>query len=84
MNPRFARVAALTVVVAGWVLVRLADFGSASIDNSAAAPIVDSRPASLAAEADLADAPQVTAMHNPAVDGPRKAPPAEAVTASAN
>ena len=61
MIPRFATVAAaLTVVLAGWVLVRLADFGSARIDNSGAAPIADSRPASLAADAELANAPQAT------------------------
>jgi hypothetical protein len=81
MNPRFATVAAaLTVVLAGWVLVRLADFGSASIDNSGAAPIADSRPASLAAEAELANAPQATAMRNPA--GALMATPAEAATAT--
>jgi hypothetical protein len=83
MIPRFATVAAaLTVVLAGWVLVRLADFGSARIDNSGAAPIADSRPASLAADAELANAPQATAMRNPAVDGALKAAPAEAVTAT--
>jgi hypothetical protein len=84
MHPRFATVAAaLTVVLAGWILVRLADFGSANIDNSGAAPIADSRPAaSLAADAELANAPQATAMRNPAVDGARKATAAEAVTAT--
>ena len=83
MNPRFAKVAAaLTVVLAGWVLVWLADFGSASIDNSDAAPIADRRPASLAAGAKHADPPQATAMRNPAVDGALMATPAEVVTAT--
>ena len=83
MNPRFATVAAvLTVVLAGWVVVWLADFGSASIDNSDAATIADRRPASPAVDAKLADAPQATAMRNPAVDGANMAAPAEAVTAT--
>jgi hypothetical protein len=83
MNPRFATVAAvLTVVLAGWVVVWLADFGSASIDNSDAAPVLDRRPASLAADAKLADARRATAMRNPAVDGAHMAAAAEAVTAT--
>jgi hypothetical protein len=83
MNPRFATVAAaLTVVLAGWIVVWLADFGSASIDNSDAAPIADSRPASLAADAELADAPPATVMRNPAVDGALKPAAVEAVTAT--
>jgi hypothetical protein len=84
MNPwRFAAVAAtLTVVLAGWVVVWLAGFGSAGLDNTGAAPIVDRRPASLAADTELADAPQATAMRNSAVDGALMAAPAEAVTAA--
>jgi hypothetical protein len=84
MSPRFATVAAatLTLVLAGWIVVWLADFGSASIDNSDAAPIADSRPASLAADAELADAPPATVMRNPAVDGALKPAAVEAVTAT--
>jgi hypothetical protein len=84
MNPRrFAIVAAtLTVVLAGWIVAWLAGFGSAGVDNTGAAEIVDRRQASLTAATELADAPQATAMRNSAVDGALMAAPAEAVTAT--
>ena len=66
MNPRrFATVAAAlcgTVVLAGWVVAWLAGFGSAGIENAGAVPIEDRRAPSLAANAELVDAPQATAM----------------------
>jgi hypothetical protein len=70
MNPRrFAAVAAvLTAVLAGWVVAWLAGFGSAGIENTGAAPIVESRPASLAADVELADAPRATAMGKAAAE----------------
>ena len=71
MNPRrFATVAAAlcgTVVLAGWVVAWLAGFGSAGIENTGAVPIEDRRAPSLTANAELADAPQATAMGNAAV-----------------
>ena len=78
MNPRrFAAVAAaLTVVLAGWVVAWLAGFGSAGIENTGAAPIVESRPPSLAADAELADAPRATAMGYAAAESTDMATPA--------
>ena len=80
MNPRrFATVAAAlcgTVVLAAWVVAWLAGFGSAGIENTGAVPIDDRRAPSLTANAELADAPQATAMGNAAV--------ANAVVASAD
>ncbi len=68
MNPRrFARVAAVlcpTVVLAGWVIAWLAGFGSAGIENTGAAPIVDRRASSLTVDAEHADTTQATAMGN--------------------
>src|SRR6266566_2711825 len=67
---RFATVAAAscgTVVLAGWVVASLAGFGSAGIEITAAVPIEDRRAPSLAADAELAVAPQATAMGNAAV-----------------
>ncbi|MGA9329161.1 MAG: transglycosylase, partial [Bradyrhizobium sp.] len=69
MNPRqSATVAALcgTIVLAGWIAGWLAGFGSAGTENTHAVPIED-RPASLAANAELADAPQAIAMRNAVV-----------------
>jgi hypothetical protein len=71
MNPRrFAIVAVVlcpTVVLAGWVVAWLGGFGSAGIENTGAAPIVDRRASSLTADAEHANAPQATAMGNTAV-----------------
>ncbi len=67
---RFATVAAAscgTVVLAGWVVASLAGFGSAGIEITAAVPIEDRRAPSLTADAELAVAPQATAMGNAAV-----------------
>jgi hypothetical protein len=88
MNPRrFATVAAAlcgTVVLAGWAVVWLADFGSAGVENTDAVPIEDRRALSLAAEAELADAPpQTTAMGNAAVADIDVAMAAESVTGMA-
>jgi hypothetical protein len=72
MNPRrFATAAAVlcqTVVIAGWVVAWLAGFGSAGIENTGAAPMVERRAASLTADAELADASQATVMGSAAVD----------------
>jgi hypothetical protein len=71
MNPRrFATVAAAlcgTVVLAGWVVAWPVGFGSAGIENAGAVPIEDRRAPSLAADAELANAPQATAMGNAVV-----------------
>ena len=76
---RFATMtAALAVVLAGCVVAWLVGFGSAGIENIAAAPIVDRLSPSLTAE--VADAPQPTAMTNAAVDRSDMAAPAAAVT----
>jgi hypothetical protein len=68
---RFAPVAAVscqTVVLAGWVVAWLAGFGSAGIENTGSAPIVDHPALSLTADAEVADAPQTIAMGDAAVD----------------
>jgi hypothetical protein len=85
MNPRrFATAAALcpTVVLVGWVVAWLANFGSAGTDNNAA-PIVDHRAPSLTADAALADAPQATAMGDAAVGNAGVATAPESVTGTA-
>ena len=71
MDPRrFAiAAAALTTVLAGCVVAWLAGFASAGIENTGAAPIVD-HPPSLTADAELADAPQTTAIAGAAVGAP--------------
>jgi hypothetical protein len=55
-----------TVALAGWVVAWLAGCGSSGIENTGAVPIEDRAP-SLTADAELADAPQATAMGNAAV-----------------
>jgi hypothetical protein len=85
MNPRrSATVAALcgTIVLAGWIVAWLAGFGSAGIENTGAVPIED-RAASLTANAELADAPQATAMGNAAVANTDVATVAESATGMA-
>src|SRR6266566_1864559 len=67
---RFATVAAAScgsLVFAGWVVASVAGFGSAGIEITAAVPIEDRRAPSLTADAELAVAPQATAMGNAAV-----------------
>ena len=87
MNPRrFPTVAAPlcgTVVLAGWVVVSLAGFGSAGIENTGAVPIEDRRAPSLTADAEFADAPQLTAMGNAAVANEDVVTAAESVTGTA-
>jgi hypothetical protein len=84
MNPRrFATMAAAscgTVVLAGWVVASLAGFGSAGIEIAAAVPIEDRRAASLTSDAELAVAPQPTAMGNAAVASAEVVTAAEPVT----
>ena len=86
MNPRRpAKVAAAlcgTVVLAGWVVAWLAGFGSAGIENAGAVPIENRRAPSLTADAELADAPQATAMGNAAAANVDVATAAEPVTAT--
>lgn len=86
MNPqRCATVAALTVVLAGWVIPWLAGFGSAVIENADAGPILDRRASSsLTADAEHADAPQATAMGNAAIDKAETASSTDSVTATAS
>jgi hypothetical protein len=87
MNPRrFATVMAAscgTAVLAAWVVAWLAGFGSAGIENTGAVPIADRRAPSLAADAELADAPQATAMGNAAVANVDVATAAESVVGTA-
>ena len=71
-----------TLLLAGWVLAWLAGLSSTSIDNTGAAPIADRSPPSLAASADPADAPQVTAIGNAAVDSPDAAAATETMAVS--
>ena len=87
MKPqRFATVAAAscgTVVLAGWIVASLAGFGSAGIEITAAVPIEDRPATSLAADAELAVAPQATAMGNAAVANAGVATAAESGTGTA-
>jgi hypothetical protein len=87
MNPRrFATAAAAlcgTVVLAGWIVVWLAGFGSTGIENTGAVSIEDRRTPSLMADAELADAPQATAMGNAAVVSDGVAAAAESLTGTA-
>jgi hypothetical protein len=71
-----------TIVLAGWIVAWLAGFGSAGIENTGAVPIED-RAASLTANAELADAPQATAMGNAAVANTDVATAAESATGMA-
>jgi soluble lytic murein transglycosylase-like protein len=84
MNParRLALVPALTVFLAGCVVTWVAGFGSAGIEDTAAAPIVDRPPPSLTADAEVADSPQTTVLANAAVDSADTATPAVVVTAT--
>jgi Transglycosylase SLT domain len=75
-------VPALTVVLAGCVVAWVAGFGSAGIEDTAAAPIVDRPPPSLTADAEVADSPQTTVLANAAVDSADTAAPAAVVTAT--
>src|SRR5713101_2807422 len=80
---RFATVAATscgTVVVAGWVVASLAGFGSAGIEHTAAGAIEDRPEPYLTADAELAVAPQSTAMDNAAVASAEVVTAAEPVT----
>jgi hypothetical protein len=87
MNPRrFATVAVVlcgTVVLVGWVVAWPVSFGSAGIENAGAVPIADRRAPSLAADAELANAPQATAVGNAAVASADVATAAASVTAMA-
>ncbi len=87
MNPRrFANVAAAlcgTVVLAGWVVAWPVGFGSAGIENTGAAPIEDRRAPSLAADAEIANALQATAMGNAAIANANVVTAAEPVTEAA-
>ena len=82
MNPRqFATVAAElcgSVVLAGWVVA--SGLGSVGIENAGAISIEDRRAPSLAAEAELADAPRTTVMGNAAIANADVATTAKSVT----
>ena len=80
INPRrLAMVPALTAVLAGCLVAWVAGLGSAGIEDTAAAPIVD-RP--LTAAAEVADSPQTTALAYAAVDSADTAAPAAVMTAT--
>jgi hypothetical protein len=85
MNPRrcATAAAALTVVLAAWIVACLAGFGSAVIENAGAAPILDGPASTLTADAEHADAPQATAVGNAAIGKAEMAGTAEAATATA-
>jgi hypothetical protein len=90
MDPRRFAIGPLcrTTVPAACVLAWLASFGSASIENTSAASIVEGHEPSLVAGAGLADTPQVTATQatatgNAAVANADVAAAAESVTAKA-
>ena len=72
-----------TVVLAIWVLTSFAVLGSAGIKRAGAVPIEDRRAPSLAADAELADAPQATAISNAVVANADVATAAEPVTQTA-
>jgi hypothetical protein len=81
---RFATVAVAScgmVALAGWIVASLAGFGSAAIENTSAAPIVEPGPLSLAAAAP-ADARQATALGYAAVDNANLAKATESVRAT--
>jgi hypothetical protein len=86
MNPRrFTTVAPAfcgTVVLAGWIVAWLAGFGSAGTENTRAVPI-ETRAASLAANAKLADEPPAIAMGNPVIASADVATAVESVTGMA-
>src|SRR5258705_5813861 len=71
MNPRqFATVAAElcgSVVLAGWVVASFAGLDSVGIENTGAISIEDRRAPSLAADAELPDAPRATVVGNAAI-----------------
>ena len=71
-----------TAGLAGWIVASLAGFGSAGIEITAAVPIED-RPATSLADAELAVAPQATAMGNAAVANAGVATAAESGTGTA-
>jgi hypothetical protein len=72
-----------TVVLAIWVLASVAVLGSARIQRAGAVPIEDRRAPSLAADAELADAPKATAISNAVVANADVATAAEPVTQTA-
>src|SRR5258707_7387358 len=84
MNPRqFATVAAElcgSVVLAGWVVASFAGLGSVGLENAGAISIEDRRAPSLAADAELADAPRTTVMGNAAIANADVATTAKSVT----
>jgi hypothetical protein len=82
---RFAKVAALcgTVVLAVWSGVRLADFGPAVVETTAALPVEQRSAALLTAGAERADAPQPTEICNASAVNADVAPATEPETAVA-
>jgi hypothetical protein len=82
---RFAKVAALcgTVVLAVWSGARLADFGPAVVETTAALHVEQRSAALLIADAERADTPQPTAIGNATVVNADVAPAAEPETAVA-
>ena len=87
MSPRrFATVAPVLcgmVVLAAWVVAWLGGSGLTGIEKIGAVPIEERRAPSFTADADLADAPQATALDNAAVANIDVATAAESVTGTA-
>jgi hypothetical protein len=85
MKPRRCAIlaAALTIVLAGWVVAWLAGFGSAVIENSGAAPILDRRAPSPTGDAEHADTTQATATGGAAIDKAEMARTAQSATGTA-
>ena len=69
-----------SVVLAGWVVASFAGLGSVGIENAGAISIEDRRAPSLAADAELADAPRTTVMGNAAIANADVATTAKSVT----
>ena len=81
MNPRRSAIVAAalypTVVIAGWAVVSLGGIGSTRIEASGAAHVLEQLAPSLAANVELAAAPQTAAMGYAAVGNTDVAPAAE-------
>ncbi|SDS25215.1 hypothetical protein SAMN05444158_1480 [Bradyrhizobium canariense] len=87
MNPRrLATVATAlcgTVVLAGWVVDRLAGFGLTGIENAGAVSIEDRRVPTLTVDAELVEAPQATVVGYAAVANVDVATAVKSVTGTA-
>src|SRR5689334_21351848 len=83
MNPRRLGTVAARIVLAGWIVVWLAGFGLASIENTGAAPLAQRRIPPLGMDAELADLPRANAMGNAVVGKADVARGAQSATGTA-